>query len=124
MIFMPDVSWGIDSTAQDSDGATPVLVACLGSRERAAKQLEALGMVAERFGERLQVVILGEDEMPAARSRFNVLGTPTFLLYHGGKERDRYLGEAGSGSLCRFVQECLGGRSDRNQGFADLSRVL
>lgn len=107
MIFMPDVMGGFDISAEFLGQAKPTLVACLESKARAGRQIEALGAVAARFGERIRVLVVEEGEIPGLRNRLNVLGTPTFLLFQGGRERDRYLGEAESAELYDFVQHGL-----------------
>ncbi len=107
MTFMPDVMGGIDISAAIRS-QEPTLVACLQSKARDGRLIEALGTVAARFGERLAVYVIEEGENPGLRSRLNILGTPTILLFHGGKERDRFLGEAEPGALCSFVQQGLG----------------
>jgi len=108
MIFMPDVMGGIDISAEFFGQAKPTLVACIEDKARAGRQIEALSAVAARFGERIKVFVVEEGDIPSLRSRLNVLGTPTFLLFQGGREQDRFLGEAESGALYAFVRQVLG----------------
>ena len=104
---MPDVMGEIDISAEILSQAKFTLLACLESKARAERQIEALSTVAARFGERLRVFVVEEGDVPGLRSRLNVLGTPTFLLFHGGREQNRYLGEAESAALYTFVQQGL-----------------
>ncbi|EPR30497.1 hypothetical protein dsat_1219 [Alkalidesulfovibrio alkalitolerans DSM 16529] len=105
---MPDVLRGLDIGARSLGQATPVLVACLGSKAQAKAQLDAVGDVARRFGPSLQVYAVDEEELPGMRGRLGLHGTPTFLLFWGGRERDRFVGEAESMALERFVRHALG----------------
>ena len=105
---MADVLRGLDIGARSSRRATPVLVACLGSKAQAQGQLDAIGDVARRFGPKLKVYAVDEEELPGMRGRLGLHGTPTFLLFWGGRERDRFVGEAESMALERFVRHALG----------------
>ena len=92
---------------------TPVLLAFLGTGREAQPQAEILAALSHIFSNRLRVCLVEEDSLEAFKGRYTVMGTPTYLLFHKGRECERMLGEADDECLIRFVRNVLGWREEK-----------
>jgi hypothetical protein len=61
--------------------------------------------VAAKYDRTLKVGFLHEKFIEPFKMRYNVLGTPTFLILFKGKEKARMLGLANKQSLMDFVSQ-------------------
>ena len=87
------------------DSSVPVLVefwaARCGSCRRLAPVLDAL---AREHRGHLRVFTLNVDEELPAAVRFNVLAIPALLLFHEGKEQERFVGLPTDDELRAFLE--------------------
>lgn len=60
-----------------------------GPCKMAGPEVEA---VAETLGDKAVVVKVNIDELPELTSRYNVKAVPTFIVFKGGKEVNRFTG--------------------------------
>lgn len=85
------------------------LVACLGHTNEYIKQLKALIEISSWFAGALTILIISNGPLKNLKLRggneITVLGTPTFLLLHDGKEQARFLGETDTEKLAEFLQK-------------------
>lgn len=86
----------------------PVLLAVLEPGMNGQGQAETLDLVSQSFRSRIKVLQVEESSLEAFKGRYKVMGTPTFLLFHKGSERQRLLGMADKETLARFVNRTLG----------------
>lgn len=84
----------------------PVLLACLQSGPT-VEQEETLTAVHSGLDKTVKVLLVDEDSVEPFKNRFKVMGTPTFLLFHHGRERERMLGMADPDRLTSFVRSAL-----------------
>jgi thiol-disulfide isomerase/thioredoxin len=96
-------------------GGVPLLVAFLKRNERFSDQVGVLEATCRRCGGSLRCFLYDEDYLDMATERFSVKGTPTFLLFHRGREVDRLIGESDGDTLNEFVGTSLAGL-DRADG--------
>jgi thioredoxin-like negative regulator of GroEL len=81
----------------------PVLVLCMPRDIEFAGQLELLEDVARQHGEDLKIGFLEEEFIDAFKKIYDVLGTPTFLIFIEGKEKRRLLGLADHETITAFI---------------------
>jgi len=86
----------------------PFLVAFLKRNERFASQVEILNKVEKSLGNKVRCYLFDADYLPTAMDRFNVSGTPTFLLFQQGGEVDRLIGESDGETLDDFLSNFKG----------------
>ncbi|MFH1915597.1 MAG: thioredoxin family protein [Pseudomonadota bacterium] len=89
-------------------GSRPFLVAFLKRNERFREQSRMLNDVASRFAGSLDCHLYSQDYLDTAMQRFQLKGTPTFLLFSEGREVDRLIGESDPETLDEFIRSCLG----------------
>ncbi|WP_272700362.1 thioredoxin family protein [Desulfovibrio sp. Fe33] len=87
----------------------PLLVAFLKRNERYSGQVGALEATCRQRGGSLRCFLYDEDYLDMATERFSVKGTPTFLLFHEGREVDRLIGESDGDTLNEFIGLSLSG---------------
>ncbi len=85
----------------------PILLACVDQECSSKRQKELLLDVSARYEKSINVLCVEEGSMSAFLKRFNVIGTPTYLIFTDGIERDRWLGIADVESFKTFVSESL-----------------
>lgn len=100
----------------------PVLVLCMHQDSEIDSQIEVVETVtSETYANRLKVCLLQEECVEVFREEYGVGGTPTFLIFSGGRERNRLLGEVDTGTLKEFLSRSLscdnGGKEEKNYGF-------
>lgn len=89
------------------DGRDPFLVAFLKRNERFANQKGVLAEVEKRNNNAVRCYLFDADYLPTAMDRFNVGGTPTFLLFDKGREVDRLIGESDDETLDDFIKHVV-----------------
>jgi hypothetical protein len=85
----------------------PVLVLCMPGDQDLPGQLQLLQEMALKYGQTLKVRFLHENFIEPFKMRYNVLGTPTILIFLEGEERARMLGLANKESLMDFVSQLI-----------------
>lgn len=85
----------------------PFLVAFLKRNEKFVYQSKALDEASKAYGDKMQCYLYNSDYLDTAMQRFMVKGTPTFLLFSGGHEVDRLIGESDSETLDEFIRNSL-----------------
>jgi thioredoxin-like negative regulator of GroEL len=85
--------------------------------EDLSKQMHVLETVCERYRDALEICLLENESFQAFREAFGIEGTPTFLLFHSGRERSRMLGQFDEETLNAFLRRSLPHlRDDSPQG--------
>lgn len=85
----------------------PLLVAFLKRNERFRKQSRILDDASKGYGKRLRCYLYDADYLDTAMERFMVKGTPTYLLFEGGREVDRLIGETDRETLDDFIRNVI-----------------
>ncbi|MBI9076591.1 MAG: thioredoxin family protein [Desulfatibacillum sp.] len=85
----------------------PYLMACVVKNEIFREQMDAIEGVARQFENTLGTLVISGELVGCFCKKFNVKGTPTFLFFMNGKERDRILGCISRESLTEFVARNL-----------------
>ncbi|MBU0996153.1 MAG: thioredoxin family protein [Proteobacteria bacterium] len=70
-------------------------------------RLDIIKNVAASYNDILTVCMVSEEFLERFSQRYDVKGTPTFLFYRNGKERDRILGFTDRESLIAFLTRNL-----------------
>ena len=91
-----------------NSGGEPFLVAFLKRNERFRHQWQVLDEASARHADRLRCYLYDTDYLETAMERFMVKGTPTFLLFSGGREVDRLIGESDGEALDDFIRDAMG----------------
>lgn len=90
--------------------ARPLVIACLLKDKNLSENLRQLQGVSGTFEkEKLLVCYTLDDMLPYFSNRFNVGGTPTFLMIANGVVLGTLLGKNSSSAIIRFVREMLSG---------------
>ncbi len=85
----------------------PILFACIRRDFEFNKQTEVLKSIAKMYGDELKICVLDEDFMVTYREKLEIEGTPTFLIFYEGEEKDRMLGQADMETLMGFLLRTL-----------------
>lgn len=85
----------------------PLLLACLRLESSGDEQLAPLRSLASRYGGSLQIGVMNLAEDRRFRSRFNIMGVPTYIILKNGEESDRMLGKADEATLDSFLRQVL-----------------
>ncbi|WP_285907607.1 thioredoxin family protein [Pseudodesulfovibrio pelocollis] len=94
-------------------GTRPFLVAFLKRNDRFREQAQLLDNASRRHADRLDCYLYSQDYLDTAMQRFLVKGTPSFLLFSGGREVDRLIGESDPETMDEFILASLGpGKGD------------
>ncbi|MFC1591740.1 thioredoxin family protein [Thermodesulfobacteriota bacterium] len=92
---------------QLQEAQLPVLLACLQQDFDYKEQMDILENVSEVFTGKVNVCLVELGDVSAAISAYKIEGTPTFVMFDHGRERDRLLGKADSLRLTTFVTMTL-----------------
>jgi len=84
----------------------PVLMACLSRDFRYEEQKKILDCVLSEYGESLKVCLRDKETLGTFR-RFGIEGSPTFIIFHEGKEQGRMMGKVEKDSLNSFISRIL-----------------
>ena len=85
----------------------PVLVLCMNRDSEFQEQIDVIEGVCRTYGERLKACLMEEDFIGVFKGKFDVKGTPTFMIFIGGTEKGRMLGQADQKALEDFVSRTL-----------------
>lgn len=85
----------------------PVFLSCFDRNIKFEKRKEAINSISKIFGDALKVCVLKEDFIGVFKEKYNIYGTPTFLVFFGGEEKDRMLGQADQETLKSFIAHAL-----------------
>ena len=85
----------------------PFLVAFLKHNERFRIQSQALESASHNNADKVQCYLYDVDYLDTGMQRFMVKGTPTFLLFSGGREVDRLIGESDQETLAEFIRNSI-----------------
>lgn len=102
-------SVGADSFVRDVlEESRPVLVLCMHRDSEFQKQINIIEGICRRYGERLKACLMVEEEFIGTfKEKLNVKGTPTFMIFIGGTEKGRMLGQAEENVFKDFVSRAL-----------------
>jgi len=103
-------SIGADNfSAEVVDEKRPVLLAYIVPDYAYTGQLEVLEIVSKRyFDDSIKICLLSEDFIKDKESRIiEIDGSPTFLVFHKGKEKARVIGKTDTEKLLSFVLQTL-----------------
>ena len=84
----------------------PVLMACLSRDFRYKEQKEILDSVLRDYGSSLKVCLRDRKTIGDFR-KFGIEGSPTFIIFHEGREKGRMLGKVERDSLNSFISRIL-----------------
>jgi hypothetical protein len=96
----------IETKAFDSEileEEKPVLLACFHSGDDIREEIQTLEILSGRYGERLKICYMLEDSIDALTEAFQIEGTPTYLIFDGGREKSRLLGRGDMETLRSLV---------------------
>lgn len=82
----------------------PMLVACLAEGPEFTETVEILHAAISSLARPLKVGIIDEDSRKVFMNRFNIPGTPTFVIFQQGREIGRVLGMADRDMIREFVR--------------------
>jgi len=85
----------------------PVLVLCMLRDSEFQEQIAIIEGTCRSYGERLKACLIEEEFIGAFKEKFNVKGTPTFMIFIGGTEEGRNLGQAEEKIFKDFVSRTL-----------------
>lgn len=83
----------------------PVLLLCMPRDDQFAEQVNIVMEAAAKYDGRLKVGLVDESFIGSFKKRYNILGTPTFLILEQGKEKNRSLGLADERMLTALIAE-------------------
>ncbi|MGO9146571.1 MAG: hypothetical protein ACLQDF_09395 [Desulfomonilia bacterium] len=96
----------IDSTDK------PVLMLCIRRDYKFISQTDlirdVLGRMVQGFPIDLKVCLVDEESRPVLKDKFDLQGSPAFLLFEKGEEKNRLLGVADEEQLKGFLGNSLG----------------
>ena len=84
-----------------------VLLLCMYRDTEFQRQIEIIEALHNIYSEKLKACVLEEEFIEAFMERYSIRGTPTFLMFIGGSEKNRMLGQASLETLRDFLSETL-----------------
>ena len=97
----------IDNFEKEIEKETgPVLLACIRRDYNYNEQEKVIRKISNKFSAVMKVCLL-DDESGAIYKKLGIEGTPTFLLFYNGEEKDRILGKTNLEKLNTFVLQAL-----------------
>lgn len=94
-----------DLELRDSGGF--FLVAFLKRNDRYRSQSKMIDDASREHGDALRCYLFDADYLDTAMQRFQVKGTPTYLLFSQGREVDRLIGEPDRETLDEFIRNSI-----------------
>lgn len=85
----------------------PVLVLCMHRDSEFQAQIDIIEGICRSYGERLKACLIEDEFNGAFKEKFNVKGTPTFMIFIGGTEIGRMLGHVEQKAWEDFVSRTL-----------------
>ena len=89
------------------EDAAPLAVAFLKRNAHYAEQVRTLAQACQATSPPTACCVCDPDYLPSAARKYDVHGTPTFVLFSDGRERGRLIGAADADSLQDFIAEAL-----------------
>lgn len=86
----------------------PILLMCMPIDYDFGHQVDLLKRISVLYGEYLKVGLLDEACISRFKRKYNVRGTPTFIVLHEGEEQDRSLGLADEQMLMALISPFVG----------------
>lgn len=86
---------------------SPVFIACVSDGIDYPEQAKSVRNINEKYSHLIKVCILNTDENENFGRIYGMDGTPTFYIFHKGKEVDRLLGMVTPLGLEKFVFSAL-----------------
>jgi hypothetical protein len=106
LIKFNELDQEIDSTGK------PVLMLCIRRDYEFISQTDlirdVLGRMVQGFPIDLKVCLVDEESQPALKDKLDLQGSPAFLLFEKGEEKNRLLGVADEERLRGFLSSTLG----------------
>lgn len=84
-----------------------VLLLCMYRDTEFQRQIEIIEVLRNIYAEKLRACVLKEEFIEVFMERYSIKGTPTFLIFIGGREKGRMLGQASLETLRDFLSETL-----------------
>jgi thioredoxin-like negative regulator of GroEL len=88
-------------------GAKPILVLCMHWNGEPQEQVRIIEMISKKYAKDIKVGLLEEEFIAPFSEKFGVTGSPTYILFVGGRERGRMLGRADPKTLENFLMETI-----------------
>lgn len=85
----------------------PVLVLCMHRDSDFQEQIDVIEGVCRTMVRRLKACLMEEEFIGAFKEKFEVKGTPTVMIFIGGVEKGRMLGQVEQKALKDFVSQTL-----------------
>lgn len=82
----------------------PVLLLCSDYGSELPDLLATLTHIKQLTEGALKVALLAETFLKLFQESYNVIGTPTFLLFSKGREKGRLLGQTDSNTLTQWIR--------------------
>lgn len=111
-LFFTKISNESESVFQN--GNPFLLMACIHAGEEFDDQRNIIDEVSKKIGRRMQICVLDEDQNKFFLKKYEISGTPTYILFSDGEEKDRLLGKVDTAMLMQFIQSHLAGRDNQN----------
>ena len=101
-------SIGADSFQKEVlEESRPVLVLCMHRDFEFLGQIDIIKGICRSYGERLKACLIEEEFIGPFKEKVNIKGTPTFMIFIGGIEEGRMLGQAEQQTLEDFLSRTL-----------------
>ena len=68
-----------------------------------AEKLKSLEEVSQHFTKTVQIYIANESDLAFFQNAFSFGGTPTYIFFQDGVEKERLLGEVSKETLTKFI---------------------
>ncbi len=81
----------------------PVLLLCMPRDDDFSSQLKLMEDISVKYNSWLKVGLLAESFTESFKQKFDIAGTPTFVIFLEGQEKNRMLGLADCQTLESFV---------------------
>jgi len=99
---------GLDNFQKEVlEESRPVLVLCMHWNSEFQEQIDIIECMCRTYGERLKTCLMDEELIGAFKEKFDIKGTPTFMIFNGGKEKGRMLGKTDLKGLDDFLSRTL-----------------
>lgn len=85
----------------------PILLLCMTRNDEFQQQMGVIEDISKKYGEELKIGLIDEEFIGVFKQKFNIKGTPTFLIFVKGQEKSRMLGEGDQKTLKEFLLRTL-----------------
>ena len=83
-----------------------VVLACIHRSVCMIEQIAMLENVIKKFDKKLKVCLVNVDQLKPFMKRLKIEGTPTYLIYKDGREKDRIMGAVDAQALVLTILNC------------------